>query len=356
MKRRASPTRIGLFMLGALALLVAVVATLGGSSFFASRERALAYFEGSVYGLQVGAPVVLRGVRLGRVVGIGVVYEGQPGQYAVPVEIEIDRSRIAQATGAQAPMTVAQLVQQGLSARLGTQSLLTGLMYVDLDFGRKLTRAPSAAAPSTAAPRAGAAVLPVIPTVPAPLQALQRQLQQVDLAQLLTDIGAAAAGARQLLANPRLQQTVDELAGASGELRRLLARVDRRIDPLADALQGTLHDSRQAAAGLSSALADAGSAVARISRAADRVSATMARVDRLADDAQPLLDSTRQAAVELTRTAQALREATTDDDGALPQAERAAAELARAARAVRDLADLLDRQPEALLRGRSAAP
>ncbi len=356
MKRRASATRIGLFMLGALGLLVAVIVMIGGSSLFASRERALAYFEGSVYGLQVGAPVVLRGVRLGSVVGIGVVYEGRPGQYAVPVEIEIDRGRIGQATGTSTPLTVAQLVQQGLSARLGTQSLLTGLQYVDLDFGRTLPRTAAAPALQAAAPRAGAAALPVIPTVPSPLQALQRQLQQVDLAQLLADISGAAAGARQLLANPRLHQAVDDLARTSGELRGLLARVERRVDPLADAMQGALHDSRKAATSLASALADAGSAVDKISRAADRVSATMARVDRLADNAQPLLDSTRQAALELTRTAQALREATTDDDGALPQAERAAAELARAARAVRDLADLLDRQPEALLRGRSAAP
>lgn len=374
MKRRASPTRIGLFMLGALAVLVSAVVMVSGSGLLASRERALAYFEGSVYGLQIGAPVVLRGVRLGSVVGIGLVHEGRPGQLAVPVEIQIDRARIGLAADAAAagrgPLTVRELVQQGLSAQLSQQSLLTGLLYVDLDFGRtrpgaaapgaRPAFAPASAPASAPVPTPAAApderALAVIPTVPSPLQALQQQLQQVDLPRLLADIAGAAAGARELLAGPKLQQTMQELAQASGELRTLLARLDRRVDPLADALQGTLQESRRAATTLSGALADAGDAVDRVSRAADRVSATMARFDRVAESAQPLLDGARQAAEELARTAQALRRAGTDDEGALPRIDEAAQELARAARAVRDLADLLDRQPEALLRGRGAAP
>lgn len=374
MKRRASPTRIGLFMLGALAVLVSAVVMVSGSGLLASRERALAYFEGSVYGLQIGAPVVLRGVRLGSVVGIGLVHEGRPGQLAVPVEIQIDRARIGLAADAAAagrePLTVRELVRQGLSAQLSQQSLLTGLLYVDLDFGRtrpgaaapgaRPAFAPASAPASAPVPTPAAApderALAVVPTVPSPLQALQQQLQQVDLPRLLADIAGAAAGARELLAGPKLQQTMQELAQASVELRTLLARLDRRVDPLADALQGTLQESRRAATTLSGALADAGDAVDRVSRAADRVSATMARFDRVAESAQPLLDGARQAAEELARTAQALRRAGTDDEGALPRIDEAAQELARAARAVRDLADLLDRQPEALLRGRGAAP
>lgn len=352
MKNRASATRIGLFVLGALAVLLGVVVMVSGSSLFAHRERALAYFEGSVYGLQVGAPVVLRGVRLGSVVGIGLVYAGQPGQYTVPVEIEIDRDRIGSATGQEAGVSVATLVQQGMTAQLGLQSLLTGLLYVDLDLGRT-SRVPGRAAATTPAPTGA---LPVVPTVVAPLQTWQRQLQQLDLQGLLADVAATAAGARQLLANPRLQDAVDELAQAGGDLRRLLTRLDRRIDPLAGALQDTLQESRRAAATLSTALAGAGDAVSGVKSAAADVSAAMRRFDRLAADAQPALDAAQRAAEQLAHTAQALRLAGTDDDGALPRIEQAAHELARAARAVRELADLLQRQPEALLRGRSSPP
>lgn len=351
MRRKANTTRIGLFMLGALALLVAAVAIVTGGSLFASRERALAYFEGSVYGLQIGAPVVFRGVRLGSVVGIGVVYQGRPGQYAIPVELEIERDRIDSVQGGNGAVSVADLVLQGLTAQLSTQSLLTGLLYVDLDLGRDR---PAAGGAASAA--AGGHGLPVIPTVPSPVQALQKQLRNIDLEQLLSDVTAVAAGARQFMANPRLQRTMDELAQASGELRQLLARVDRRLGPLADALQGTLDETRRTAAALGGEIGRAGQAVDRVGQAADRVSATMGRYDRIADAAQPTLDSVQRAAADLALTAQALRSASGDDAGVLAQIERAAQEMARASRAVRDLADLLQRQPEALIRGRSDAP
>jgi paraquat-inducible protein B len=352
-KRKASPTRIGLFMLGAIALLVTAVALVTGGGLFVSRERALAYFEGSVYGLQIGAPVVFRGVRLGSVVGIGVVYQGRPGQYAIPVELEIERDRIEDVQGGNGSVTVADLVAQGLTAQLSTQSLLTGLLYVDLDLGRdRETPAPGAAASAPA----GAHGLPVIPTVATPVQALQKQLRNLDVEQLLSDVAAVAAGARQFVANPRLQHTMDELAQASSELRQLLARVDKRVGPLADALQGTLAETRRTAATLGGEVTRAGQAVDRVGQAADRVSATMGRYDRIAESAQPALDSVQRAAADLALTAQALRSASADDAGVLPQIERAAQEMARASRAVRDLADLLERQPEALIRGRTDPP
>ena len=345
MKRKAHPTRIGLFMLGALALLVAAVVVVSGGGLFATRERARAHFEGSVYGLQLGAPVVFRGVRLGSVVGIGVVYQGQPGRYAIPVDVEIERDKISAVNGGGAGVTVADLVAQGLSAQLSTQSLLTGLLYVDLDLR-----------PGLPAARAAVGPLPEIPTVASPIQALQKQVQQLDLQRLLADVSAVAAGARQWMADPQLRQTVDELALAGAELRKVLAKVDQRVGPLADAVQGTLGATRRTAEQWGGAVDRVGGAVDRVGRAADSVNNTMARVDQLADAAQPTLQSVQRAADDLARTAAALRSATSEDSGLLPQFERAAQDIARASRAVRDLADLLERQPEALIRGRSTPP
>ncbi len=349
MKRKAHPTRIGLFLLGGIALLAAVVYTFTEGRLFAGRERALAHFEGSVYGLQVGAPVVFRGVRLGSVVEIGVVYQGQPGRYAIPVVLEIERARIDDVKGRDSGVTVADLVAQGLSAQLGTQSLLTGLLYVDLDLRPESKPVP---VPVTR----GAGGLTEIPTLPSPVQALQKQLRNLDFEKLVRDVSAVAAGARQLVANPKLQTTLDELANASGELRQLLAHIDQRTGPLAQALQATLAETRQAAARWGAQADRAGDAVERVGRAADGVSGTMARVDRVADSVQPMVQSVQRAAEDLAHTAAALQRATVDDSGLLPQLERATQDIARASRAVRDLADLLQRQPEALIRGRAANP
>ncbi len=347
MKRRAHPTRIGLFMLGAVALLVAAVLVVSRGGLFSPRERAVAHFDGSVYGLQLGAPVVFRGVRLGSVVAIGVVYQGRPGHYAIPVEMEIERDKIASVQGKGANVSVADLVAQGLSAQLSMQSLLTGLLYVDLDL--------RPATPPRPRP-AGHDGLTEVPTVASPIQALQKQLQTLDLGSLVADVSAVAAGARQLVADPKVRQTLDDLALAGSDLRRLLARLDQRVGPLADALQATLGATKRTADQWGGEVDRVNRAVDRVGVAADSVTGTMARVDRVADAAQPTLQSVQRAADDLARTASALRSATSDDSGLLQQFERAAQDMARASRAVRDLADLLERQPEALIRGRSTTP
>lgn len=353
MKRNAHPTRIGLFVLAALSLLVAAVVVVSGGGLFSQRERAVAYFEGSVYGLQLGAPVVFRGVRLGSVVGIGVVYQGQPGRYAIPVQIEVERGRIAGVNGSEAGVSVADLVTQGLTAQLATQSLLTGLLYVDLDL-----RPASTAARPGRAPAPGA--MPEIPTVATTIQALQKQLQNLDLAQLLSDVSAVAASARQLSGDRQLRQALQDsltqAAGAGADLRRLVARLDQRLGPLADAAQGTLGATRRTAEQWGGAVDGMNGAIDRVGRAADSVNGTMGRFDRLAEAAQPALNSVQRAADDLARTAAALRNATADDSGLMQQFERAAQDMARASRAVRDLADLLERQPEALIRGRAVTP
>jgi uncharacterized protein YukE len=116
-------------------------------------------------------------------------------------------------------------------------------------------------------------------------------LQNVDLTQLLGDVSAVAAGLRQLVGNPKLAGTVDDLAQSGAELRQLLAQLNQRVGPLGDALQGTLGSARQGAEQWGAAVARVGSAVDRVGQAADRVRAPWAASDRLADDAAPVLAS-----------------------------------------------------------------
>ena len=70
MKKRINPTRIGVFVVGAIALAVAAVIVFGGGRFFAEKETYISFFEGSVFGLNQGAAVNCRGVRIGSVTDI----------------------------------------------------------------------------------------------------------------------------------------------------------------------------------------------------------------------------------------------------------------------------------------------
>jgi paraquat-inducible protein B len=334
MMRRANATRIGAFVLGGLALLVTAVVLISGGGLFARSERGVMYFEGSVYGLQLGAPVVFRGLRVGRVVAIGLDGSAAEG-FRIPVQVTLDSERL----GGTAEPVLPALVARGLRGQLATQSLLTGLLYVDLDL---LKAAPGAAA-VTVSTRDGEVV---IPTVSAPVQALLSQLQTLDVPQLLADIGAIAGGTRELVASPDLRRSLQELAALGGDLRRLSAKLDRRVEPLADATQRTLADTRLA--------------LEQLGRAAEQVQANSARAgaqfDGLVAEGRPALQSARQAADELARSATALRLATGEDSALMQNVDRTTQEVGRAARALRELAELLERQPQAVIRGRAEAP
>src|SRR6516164_2529676 len=90
MAKKASPKLIGGFVIGAIALVVAGILAFGGGAYFAQTRAAVLYFQGSLSGLQVGAPVTFRGVRVGSVTKIVIHYDVLAQKLAIPVFIEIN--------------------------------------------------------------------------------------------------------------------------------------------------------------------------------------------------------------------------------------------------------------------------
>jgi paraquat-inducible protein B len=345
MSRSPTPWRVGVFVIGGIALLVVSIATVLGGQLFTRTDRVVMHFEGSVYGLQVGSPVVFRGVRLGNVVAVGLDHDAASGRISIPVTADLERRLVADMQGVPpgggTVPPLAALVERGLTARLATQSLLTGLLYVDLDL-----RPLSKEAVKTAAVASALAGGPVeIPTMPTAFQALQSQLEGIDLGALVKDVAAVAAATRKFVDEPALKQALADLGRLSAELRQLTARLDRRVDPLADGAQQALAEARRAAGSL-------GSAADKLGTVATRVDGFMAPDAALGQG----LQSIRRAADELAKTAAALRGATGDDAALVQGLERAASDVSRAARAVRELAEQLESQPESLIRGRPASP
>jgi paraquat-inducible protein B len=104
-------------------------------SIFVPDRRCLLFFDQSVRGLTVGAPVEFRGLPLGRVVEISFEHS-PPGDTRVPVVIEIDSDLLKNAIEniENGKDILAECVRRGLRATLSTGSLLTGALYVDIDF------------------------------------------------------------------------------------------------------------------------------------------------------------------------------------------------------------------------------
>src|SRR5262245_5922883 len=139
MGKKVSPTMIGAFVVGALALAVIGVAVFGSGRLFRKTQEFVLYFDRSVNGLRVGAPVKFKGVEVGAVTRIELSL-GQrvirQGEVHIPVVIELDAKRIAE-KGGRVEMTQAALdeaIAAGLRGQLATESFVTGVLYVELDF------------------------------------------------------------------------------------------------------------------------------------------------------------------------------------------------------------------------------
>jgi len=127
MSKPANKKVIGFFVIGAIALAVVTVLALGSGKFFKKTFKAVCYFEGSVGGLSIGAPVVFRGVKIGTVTQIVLRFDPSKVSVLIPVFIEIEQqvkertvSKEQRGEGWQ------KLIDAGLKARLETQSFVTG--------------------------------------------------------------------------------------------------------------------------------------------------------------------------------------------------------------------------------------
>lgn len=337
--KRGNPAVLGLFVLAGLALVFVTLFSIAGGELFTRKERVVMYFGGSIYGLQVGAPVVFRGVRLGSVITIGLAQDKARGDVAIPVVAELDREMIRNVGGSgdasDPSRTMKALVERGLRAELAMQSLLTNQLYIDLDFQ------PDKPARLVAIERSETQ----IPTVATAIQELRAQIDGINVRQLLDDVSTIASSARQAFTGPELAQGLKDLAALSANLKRVSEKLDRQVDPLANATQATLAEARQAVRQLGEAAETAGAS-------ASAVAGSVARVSGAFGPDAPLLKSVQAAAEELSRSAAALRQAGQDDAALMQNIQRALQDLSRASRAVRQLADTIDEHPEALIRGR----
>jgi paraquat-inducible protein B len=331
--RRANPFVIGAFVVGALIALTVALIALPGRHWFDRPQRVVMFFSGSVFGLQKGAPVVFRGVRVGNVTDISVRYDTKTDSFAIPVMAELDDDAVRGLEGRfthdDIGHALPQLIQRGLTAQLGTQSLVTGQLYVDLDFRTKPAGVRHGGYEGEATE---------IPTSATAFQALKNQLESVDLRKILDDLSQIANSTRTLVAAPELRQGMQDFAATAAHARRLAALLEQRGRPLTRSAE--------------SALASVDRAGSQVASAADKLGTGADKASTLLDPNGPLVPDLQRTLAELQRAGASLREATDSDGPLLQQTQRTLHDLSTTARALRQLADTLDAQPQALLRGR----
>lgn len=318
MGKRVSPTLVGAFVLGGLALVVVVILLLGSGRFFTGKHSYVLYFDRDVNGLRVGAPVKFRGVDIGSVTAILLSLNGLESRNAttlpdvhIPVLIEIDSRKIESHKAADdlsEPRVMQRAIELGLRGQLQMQSFVTGLLYVDLDMHpgarERIVMGPSAPYQE-------------IPTLPTALEEAQQtaakmvsELDKADIPALIRSLTQTAAAVSQFVQSPQLRNSLDSLGQAartmsetSASISQLTKRLDSQVGPLGESLR----TSAQAA-----------------TVALKQVQATLDRVQRTVEPESPLN-------YQLTQTL---------------------ADVSSAAHAVRDLAEYVERNPSAVVRGR----
>jgi len=145
MSKPVNPYTIGIFLLGALGLVIAAVLVFGGGQFLKKKDEYVIYFDSVLDGLKIGAPVTLEGVQIGTVSEIALEFDQNVTHIIKPVVIQIDRELLLNSSGqplqtnSSAPESrqyIKRLIDAGLKAQLKTQSLLTGLLFVEFKFHR----------------------------------------------------------------------------------------------------------------------------------------------------------------------------------------------------------------------------
>jgi len=160
MSRQANPVVIGGFVVGTLVLAVAGILVFGSGRFFATIDRVVMYFPGDLQGLRVGATVDFQGVPIGTVTVIKAVIDPESVEVQIPVIVDLHPDTVEFVRPRpQGEKAIQRLVERGVRAQLQLESLVTGQVFIQLDFHPEAPAAAFRIDPLTK--------LPEMPTVPA---------------------------------------------------------------------------------------------------------------------------------------------------------------------------------------------
>jgi len=249
---RGNPVVIGGFAVGALVIAVVAVILFGSGRFFEKTLPWVAYFDNSVTGLDVGAPVIFRGVTVGSVQRIEAIVNPDDLSVFVPVYFETIPTKVTVEGAKEGSVEgVKRFIAGGLRAQLKTQSFITGKLYLDLDLHPGTPANYKKLDPN----------VNEMPTVPSEMQQIAlkarelfAKLSELPLEDLVKRIDSAAKGIDTLVNKPELADAIDQLDGTLKEARDLVAKVDTRFDGLIDGAESTMADLRAAIAAAKSTL------------------------------------------------------------------------------------------------------
>lgn len=328
MTKKANPKVIGAFVVGAAVLATIGVIIFGSGKFFEKKHLWVLFFPGSVKGLTVGAPVTLKGVQIGTVTDVKVVFDRETMTFQTPVYVEVFPDRVKDIGEYTAKETekiatdpdeaIKLLVERGLRAKLELQSLVTGKLQVAFDMY-----------PDTPVNYVGLEKkVPEVPTLPTAMEQLAKTLENLPIKEMVEDAQKTLAAIEKLANSPELTEAVTALNNTLQDVGKLARNLDGRVGPLTTSIEETMKDTQKLVKSVNT-----------------QVEPTFADLQETLKTAQTAIE---KAEVALTSVGEAV-----DADSTLMfELTRTIRELQVMAQSINALAGYLQRQPDSLIRGK----
>jgi paraquat-inducible protein B len=336
MAKRVSSTAIGGFVLASLALAIVAGVILGSGKLMQRPHYYVCMFQGNLNGLKEGAAVKIRGVQIGSVKritlrlpeGEGNLQQVNIAQQPMAVLLEVDEREFEAIGGRRQAFTKERMdtvIRAGLRAQLATESILTGILYIDVGFH------PNTPLRLYIVP--GSGPYPEVPTVPTQLEQIREdvtkalaKIGEVDFKKLGDSITEAGQSVKLLAGDPDLHQAISSLKRIVG---------DPDIKRAIDQLDYTLVNVNKAVTSVRNT----------IDRTGNKLDPLIASFEKTSNDLQTALAQARSTLASAQLLLSPGSPMTHKLDATL-------AELSDASRSIHDLADYLQRNPSALIRGK----
>jgi paraquat-inducible protein B len=318
MSKKANPAVVGSFVIGAITLSIIGIMLLGGGSFFEERFECIMYFDESISGLDVGAPVDFRGVRVGTVTDVRLVVDGGDNiQVLRPVKIQIERNRIHRSDNRNPRSDLGEALEalvneHGLRARLASQSMLTGKLKVELGYHPNQPVVRRNRDPGTWE----------MPTIHSPLKQVSEEFAQLPLAEIVNETHRAINGLANAINSEDAGETIKNINVSLKRLESVLSRIDEKIDPLSEQTAGVMTSAR-------STLDELQGTLQKIEASLDPMIRSM---NKTSEQVSLMLDPESRVRGEMAMLVEDMRQTS---------------------KSLRQLTDFLQQHPESLLRGKN---
>lgn len=327
MKRKPKPALIGAFVVGAVLIAVIGVGVLASGAFFKETAPFLSYFEESVDGLDVGAPVKFSGIKIGEVKEIGLFATTEPPNRYASVVYEVDLGYI-RSLGIESDFTnravVREQIDLGMRVRLELASIVTGVVFMELEFDED------------AEPPTFVSDNPPYPEIPTSRSALAElgqsateviaRLSAVDAPVISEKLIAVLETIDSTLAGADLREVTESLSTAIRELRQAIAEAD--VARSAEKFQTTLDEFQEVGRSLN-----------------EHIEPTLVRVDSATRKLDRTLSVLESAATDVNRVI-------SPESDVVASIEQAMEANRRAMESLRILSETLERNPRVLLTGK----